>query len=40
LLTPQQQAEFVSELPEVFLTIPVRLERASEIVLAGTLGNE
>jgi hypothetical protein len=47
MLTPEQQDEFVSELPEVFLPIPggwgkmgmthIRLERASEDVLAGAL---
>jgi hypothetical protein len=47
MLTPDQQAEFVSELPEVFLPIPgwwgkmgathVRLAQANEDVLAGAL---
>ena len=47
MLTPEQQDDFVSELPEVFLPIPggwgrmgmthIRLERASEDVLAGAL---
>ena len=47
MLTPEQQNDFVSELPEVFLPIPggwgkmgmtqIRLERASEDVLAGAL---
>jgi YjbR len=46
-LTPDQQAEFVLELPEVFLPIPggwgktgmthVRLAQANEDVLAGAL---
>jgi hypothetical protein len=46
-LTPEQQAEFVRELPEVFLPIPggwgrtgmthIRLAKASEDVLAGAL---
>ena len=46
-LTPEQQAEFVRELPEVFLPIPggwgkmgmthIRLSKASEEVLAGAL---
>jgi hypothetical protein len=46
-LTPEQQAEFVRELPEVFLPIAggwgrtgmthIRLEQASEDVLAGAL---
>jgi hypothetical protein len=46
-LTPEQQAEFVRELPEVFLPIPggwgrmgmthIRLAQASEDVLAGAL---
>lgn len=46
-LTPEQQADFVRELPEVFLPIPggwgrmgmthIRLARASEDVLAGAL---
>jgi hypothetical protein len=47
MLTPEQQAEFVRELPEVFLHIPggwgkmgmthIRLAEASEDVLAGAL---
>jgi hypothetical protein len=47
MLTPEQQAEFVRELPEVFLPIPggwgkmgmthIRLAQASEDVLAGAL---
>lgn len=47
LLTPEQQAAFVEELPEVFLPIPggwgrmgmthIRLAAASEEVLAGAL---
>lgn len=47
MLTPGQQADFVSEQPEIFLPIPggwgrngathVRLARASEDVLAGAL---
>ena len=47
LLTPEQQAEFVGELPEVFLPIHggwgrmgmthIRLAQASEAVLAGAL---
>jgi hypothetical protein len=47
MLTLQQQAEFVQELPEVFLPIPggwgrmgmthIRLAQASEDVLAGAL---
>ena len=47
MLTPEKQDDFVSELPEVFLPIPggwgkmgmthIRLERASEDVLAGAL---
>lgn len=47
MLTPDQQADFVRELPEVFLPIPggwgrmgathVRLAKASEEVLAGAL---
>jgi hypothetical protein len=47
MLTPEQQAEFVQELPEVFLPIPggwgkmgathIRLAKASEDVLAGAL---
>lgn len=46
-LTPEQQADFVRELPEVFLPIPggwgkmgmthIRLAKASEDVLAGAL---
>jgi len=46
-LTPEQQAEFVRELPEVFLPIPggwgrmgmthIRLAKASEDVLTGAL---
>jgi hypothetical protein len=46
-LTPEQQAEFVRELPEVFLPIPggwgrmgmthIRLAKASEDVLVGAL---
>jgi hypothetical protein len=46
-LTPEQQADFVRELPEVFLPIPggwgrmgmthIRLAQASEDVLAGAL---
>jgi len=46
-LTPEQQAEFVRELPEVFLPIPggwgkmgmthIRLAQASEDVLEGAL---
>ena len=46
-LTPEQQAEFVRELPEVFLPIPggwgrmgmthIRLAKASEYVLGGAL---
>ena len=47
MLTPELQADFVSELPEVFLPIPggwgrmgmthIRLSKASEDVLAGAL---
>src|ERR1700704_5713112 len=47
MLTPGEQAEFVGELPEVFLPIPggwgkmgmthIRLDRATEDVLAGAL---
>ena len=47
MLTPQQRADFVRELPEVFLPIPggwgrmgmthIRLAQASEDVLAGAL---
>lgn len=47
MLTPEQQADFVGELPEVFLTIRggwgkmgmtyIRLAKASEDVLAGAL---
>src|ERR1700694_3459964 len=47
MLTPQQQADFVRELPEVFLPIPggwgrmgmthIRLAQASEDVLSGAL---
>jgi len=47
MLTPEQQADFVRELPEVFLPIPggwgrmgmthIRLAQASEDVLAGAL---
>ena len=47
MLTPEQQAAFVEELPEVFLPIPggwgrngathVRLAKVSEEVLAGAL---
>jgi hypothetical protein len=47
MLTPEQQAEFVQELPDVFLPIPggwgrmgmthIRLARASEDVLVGAL---
>src|ERR1700687_4269425 len=47
MLTPEQQADFVRELPDVFLPIPggwgrmgmthVRLANASEDVLAGAL---
>jgi hypothetical protein len=47
MLTPDQQAEFVSELPELFLPIPggwgktgathIRLAQANEDVLAGAL---
>ena len=47
MLTPEQQADFVRELPEVFLPVPggwgrmgithVRLAKASEDVLAGAL---
>jgi len=47
MLTPEQQAEFVAELPEVFLPIPggwgrmgathVRLSAVNEDVLAGAL---
>lgn len=47
MLTPEQQAEFVSELPEIFLPIPggwgkmgmthIRLREASEEVMAGAL---
>ena len=47
MLTPEQQAEFVRELPEVFLPIPggwgkmgmthIRLSQATEDVLAGAL---
>lgn len=47
MLTPEQQAEFVRELPEVFLAIPggwgrmgathIRLAQANEDVLAGAL---
>lgn len=46
-LTPEQQADFVRELPEVFLPIPggwgrmgmthIRLDRSSEDVLTGAL---
>jgi hypothetical protein len=46
-LTPEQQADFVRELPEIFLPIPggwgrmgmtrIRLAQASEDVLAGAL---
>ena len=46
-LTPEQQAEFVRELPEVFLSVPggwgrsgmthIRLAKASEDVLVGAL---
>ena len=46
-LTPEQQAEFVQEMPEVFLPIPggwgrmgmthIRLAQSSEDVLAGAL---
>ena len=49
MLTPEQQADFVRELPEVFLPIPggwgrmgmthIRLAQASEDVLAGALRN-
>jgi YjbR len=48
MLTPEQQASFVGELPEVFLPIPggwgrmgsthIRLAAASEDVLTGALG--
>jgi hypothetical protein len=47
MLTPEQQSEFVSELPDVFLPVPggwgrmgathVRLAQANEDVLAGAL---
>ena len=47
MLTPEQQAEFVQELPDVFLPIPggwgrmgathIRLAKTSEDVLAGAL---
>ena len=47
MLTPEQQADFVRELPEIFLPIPggwgrmgathIRLAQASEDVLAGAL---
>jgi len=47
MLTPEQQADFVSELPEVFLPIPggwgrmgmthIRLAKANEDVLEGAL---
>jgi hypothetical protein len=47
MLTPEQQADFVCELPEVFLPIPggwgrmgathIRLAKASEDLLAGAL---
>lgn len=47
MLTPEQQKEFVSELPEIFLPIPggwgkmgmthIRLAEANEDVLAGAL---
>src|ERR1700724_237731 len=47
MLTPDQQADFVSELPELFLPIPggwgkmgathIRLAQATEDVLAGAL---
>jgi hypothetical protein len=47
ILTPEQQAEFARELPDVFLPIPggwermgmthIRLAKASEDVLAGAL---
>ncbi|HMD18466.1 MAG TPA: MmcQ/YjbR family DNA-binding protein [Terriglobales bacterium] len=47
MLTPEQQAEFVRELPEVFLPVPggwgkmgathIRLAQANEDVLAGAL---
>jgi hypothetical protein len=47
MLSPEEQAEFVGELPEVFLPIPegwgkmgmthIRLDRATEAVLAGAL---
>ena len=47
MLTPEQQADFVAELPQVFLPIPggwgrmgmthIRLEEATEDVLAGAL---
>ena len=47
MLTPEQQAEFVGELPDVFLPIPggwgrvgathIRLAQASEDVLTGAL---
>ncbi len=47
MLTPEQQSDFVRELPDVFLPIPggwgrmgathIRLEKASEDVLAGAL---
>jgi hypothetical protein len=47
MLTPEQQADFVAELPQVFMPIPggwgrmgmthIRLEKASEDVLAGAL---
>lgn len=47
MLTPEHQADFVRELPEVFLPVPggwgrngathVRLAKASEDVLAGAL---
>jgi hypothetical protein len=47
MLTPEQQADFVREMPEVFLPIPggwgrngathIRLAKANEDVLAGAL---
>lgn len=47
MLTPEQQADFVSELPDVFLPIRggwgrmgathIRLAKASEVVLSGAL---
>jgi hypothetical protein len=47
MLTPEQQAAFVEEMPEVFLPIPggwgkmgathIRLAKATEDVLAGAL---